>query len=395
MRSPQARGIFVRNSRRPCLGKGSMPLASEQLTVGEMLLRHGISRRGFIQFCTATASAMALPPWIGAAMAEQLRNAPRPSVVYLSFQECTGCFESLTRSFAPTIESLIFNVISLDYDDTLMAAAGDAANTALAQAMKENFGKYVLVIDGSIPTGAGGAYCASGGRSAVDTLREAAKGAAAIVCVGTCSAFGGIPFADPNPTGAWPVTAIVGDKPIINVSGCPPIPEVITGTLLQFVSTGRVPDLDEHLRPKAFFGNTIHDRCYRRPFYDEGKFAKSFDDEGARNGWCLYELGCKGPTTYNACATLKWNGGTSFPIESGHGCLGCSEPGFWDKGSFYAAQSAAAWGKAGESSPREVLEVVAGAAAAGAVLGTASAGVSRLRQHRSERDAIDRDSKGG
>jgi hydrogenase small subunit len=328
-------------------------------------------------------------------MAEQLRHAPRPSVIYLSFQECTGCFESLTRSFAPTIESLIFNVISLDYDDTLMAAAGDAAEAALTKAMKDNFGKYVLVIDGSVPTGAGGAYCTSGGRSAVATLREAAKGAAAIVCVGTCSAFGGIPFADPNPTSAWPVTAIVGDKPIINVSGCPPIPEVITGTLLQFVSTGQVPDLDEHRRPKAFFGNTIHDRCYRRPFYDEGKFAKSFDDEGARNGWCLYELGCKGPTTYNACATIKWNGGTSFPIESGHGCLGCSEPGFWDKGSFYAAQSSAEWGKGGAPSPRRVLEVAGAAVAAGAVLGVASAGVSRLRQHRSEQDAADRDKKEG
>jgi hydrogenase small subunit len=370
-----------------------MPLANEQLTVGEMLLRHGVSRRGFIQFCTATATAMALPPWIGAAMAEQLRHAQRPSVVYLSFQECTGCFESLTRSFSPTIESLIFNVISLDYDDTLMAAAGDDAEAALAKAIKDNFGKYVLVIDGSVPTGAGGAYCASGGRSAVDTLREAAKGAAAIVCVGTCSAFGGIPFADPNPTQAWPVTAIVGDKPIINVSGCPPIPEVITGTLLQFVSTGRVPDLDEHLRPKAFFGNTIHDRCYRRPFYDEGKFAKSFDDEGARNGWCLYELGCKGPTTHNACATIKWNGGTSFPIESGHGCLGCSEPGFWDKGSFYAAQSSAEWGKAGVPSPRRAVELGAAAVAAGAVLGVASAGVSRLRQHRSEQDAAEHNRK--
>jgi hydrogenase small subunit len=265
-----------------------------------------------------------------------------------------------------------------------MAASGDQAEAALATAMKENFGKYVLVIDGSVPTGAGGAYCTSGGRSAVDTLREAAKGAAAIVCVGTCSAFGGIPFADPNPTEAWPVTAIVGDKPIINVSGCPPIPEVITGTLLQFVSTGRVPDLDEHRRPKVFFGNTIHDRCYRRPFYDQGKFAKTFDDEGARNGWCLYELGCKGPTTYNACATLKWNGGVSFPIQSGHGCLGCSEPNFWDKGSFYSALSSASWGKAGETAPLRVLEVAGAAAAAGAVLGVAAAGVSRLRQHRSE-----------
>jgi hydrogenase small subunit len=364
-----------------------MPLKHETLTVGESLRRAGISRRGFIKYCTATASVMALPPWMGAAMAEQLRHAPRPSVLYLSFQECTGCFESLTRSFAPTIESLIFNVISLDYDDTLMAAAGDAADTALANAMKDHFGKYVLVIDGSVPTGAGGAYCTAGGRSAVETLREAAKGAAAIVCVGTCSSFGGIPFADPNPTGAWPVTAIVGNKPIINVSGCPPIPEVITGTLLQFVSTGELPDLDEHRRPKAFFGNTIHDRCYRRPFYDEGKFAKSFDDEGARNGWCLYELGCKGPTTHNACATIKWNGGTSFPIESGHGCLGCSEPGFWDKGSFYAAQSSAEWGKAGVASPRHVLELGGTALVAGAALGVASAGVSRLRQYRSEQDA--------
>ena len=373
-----------------------MPRDYEELTVGEVLRRHGISRRSFIKFCTAAASAMALPPSVGVAMAEQLRQAPRPSVVYMSFQECTGCLESLTRSFAPTIENLIFNVISLDYDDTLMAAAGEAAESARDQAMKDNFGKYVLIIDGSVPTGAGGAYCTAGGRSAVDTLREAAKGAAVIVCVGTCSAFGGIPFADPNPTDAWPVTAIVGnDKPIINVSGCPPIPEVITGTLLQFVTTGMIPDLDEHRRPKVFFGNTIHDRCYRRPFYDQGKFAKSFDDEGARNGWCLYELGCKGPTTYNACATLKWNGGTSFPIESGHGCLGCSEPGFWDKGSFYSAQSAAVWGKAGETAPRQVLELTAAAAATGAVLGAASAGVSRLRQHRSEQDAIDRESKGG
>ena len=278
-------------------------------TVGEMLRDHGISRRSFIKFCTATASAMALPPWMGPAMAEQLRNSPRPSVVYLSFQECTGCFESLTRSFAPTLENLIFNVISLDYNDTLMAAAGEAAEAARAKAMKDNFGKYVLVVDGSVPTGAGGSYCAAGGRSAVDTLSEAAKGAAAIVCVGTCSSFGGIPFADPNPTSAWPVSGIVSDKPIINVSGCPPMPEVITGTLLQFVTTGQVPDLDEHRRPKVFFGNTIHDRCYRRPFYDQGKFAKSFDDEGARNGWCLFELGCKGPTTYNSCATIKWNGG--------------------------------------------------------------------------------------
>jgi hydrogenase small subunit len=360
------------------------------MTVGEMLRRNGVSRRGFIKFCTAAASAMALPAWMGAAMAEQLRHARRPSVVYLSFQECTGCFESFTRSFAPTIENLMFDVISLDYDDTLMAASGTAAEAALATAMKDNYGKYVLIVDGSIPTGAGGAYCTAAGQSAETTLRTAAEGAAVIVAVGTCASFGGIPFANPNPTQAWPVSAIVAGKPIINVSGCPPIPELITGTLLQYVTTGRLPDLDENLRPLAFFGNTIHDRCYRRPFFDAGKFAKSFDDEGARNGWCLYELGCKGPTTYNACATVKWNSGTSFPIESGHGCLGCSEPDFWDKGSFYAPQSSADWNRAGETSPREVLELVGGTAAVGAVLGLGAAGVGRHRQHQHAEDAKER-----
>jgi hydrogenase small subunit len=360
--------------------------ASEPILVGEMLRRHGIGRRGFIKFCMAAASAMAMPPGMGMAMARQLRDAPRPCVIYLSFQECTGCLESFTRSFAPTMEQLIFNVISLDYDETLMAAAGTAAEAAAAKAMKDNFGKYVLVVDGSVPTGAGGGYCAIGGRAAADTLREAAAGAAVVVCVGTCSAYGGIPYAHPNPTEAWPVSAIVGDRPIINVPGCPPVPEVITGTLLQYVTTGQLPDLDEQSRPIFFFGNTIHDRCYRRPFYDQGKFAKTFDDEGARSGWCLFELGCKGPTTYNACATVKWNGAASFPIESGHGCIGCAEPGFWDKGSLYTPQSGAVWGRAGEAGLRPVLEVGGGALLAGAALGVVSAGVSRLRQGRSEHE---------
>lgn len=362
--------------------------SSDQLLVGEVLRQHGISRRGFIKYCTATASALALPGWMGPAMAEQLRTAPRPSVVYLSFQECTGCIESFTRSFAPTIEQMIFNVISLDYSETLMAAAGVQAETALETAMRENHGKYVLVVDGSIPTGAGGGCCTIGGRSAVDTLQAAASGAAAIVCVGTCAAFGGIPFANPNPTEAWPVSGIVSGKPMINIPGCPPIGEVIAGTLMQFVTTGKVPNLDEYLRPTAFYGNTIHDRCYRRPFYDEGKFAKSFDDEGARNGWCLLELGCKGPTTYNACATVKWNGGTSFPIESGHGCLGCSEPNFWDKESFYSPLSSVTFGKAGESGGKHVLEVAGGAVAVGAVLGIATATVSRVKQHRVEHPKV-------
>lgn len=342
-------------------------------TIGDILTANGISRRQFLKFCISTASFMALAPGMGMVIAKELIKARRPSVIYLSFQECTGCLESLTRSYTPTVENMIFNMISLDYDDTLMAAAGSAAESARDEAVKANYGKYLLVVDGAVPLGNGGVYNTAAGKSAVQILTDTAKGAAAIVCVGTCSSFGGLPFASPNPTGAVPVSEIIKDKPIINVSGCPPIPAVITGTLVHYVTFGKIPELDAQHRPKMFYGNTIHDRCYRRPFYDQGKFAETFDDEGARNGWCLYKLGCKGPTTYNACATVKWNEGTSFPIESGHPCIGCSEPSFWDRnGSFYAPLSAGLLGITGG-------EAIAGAAGAGAVIGAAAAGLSRLR----------------
>jgi hydrogenase small subunit len=303
----------------------------------DYLTQRGISRRGFLKFCATTASMMALPPTMTRAVAEALGRARRPSVIWLSFQECTGCTESLTRSHSPSIEGLIFDAISLDYHHTLQAASGHAAEDARAQAMKENYGKYLLLVDGSVPLADGGVYSTIAGISNVDMLREVEAGAAAIVNVGTCAAYGGLPHADPNPTGAVAVSEIIKDKPIINVPGCPPIPVVITSVLAHYLTFGRLPELDHLHRPKAFYGDTIHDRCYRRPFYDQGKFAKTFDDEGARNGWCLYELGCKGPTTYNACATTKWNAGTSFPIQSGHGCIGCSEPNFWDAGGFYKA----------------------------------------------------------
>ncbi len=346
---------------------------NDDQTLEQALLRQGVSRRAFLKYCAALASLMAMPASAAPALAEGLAKARRPAVIWLSFQECTGCTESLTRSFYPTLETLIFNMLSLDYHETLMAAAGFQAEAAREAAMARNHGKYLLVVDGSVSTGLDGSYSTVAGHANVDTLKRAAQGAAAIVAVGTCSSFGGIPKANPNPTAARPVSDIVHDKPIINISGCPPIPEVITGVLAQYLTFGAIPELDEHRRPRIFYGNTIHDRCYRRPFYDQGKFAKTFDDEGARNGWCLYELGCKGPTTYNACATVKWNEATSFPIQSGHGCLGCSEPDFWDKGSFYKPLSTPTW------SDRAPL---AAGAVGGLALGVAAAAVARHRQKR-------------
>jgi hydrogenase small subunit len=308
-------------------------------------------------------------------VAAALEKARRPSVIWLSFQECTGCTESLTRSYSPTIEGLIFDYISLDYHHTLQAASGEAAEDARKAAMEENKGKYLVVVDGSIPLDGPG-YSTIAGISNLEMLRETAEHAAAIIAVGTCASFGGIPHARPNPTGAEPVSAIITDKPIINVSGCPPVPVVISGVLSHFLTFDSIPELDDLGRPLSFFGNSIHDRCYRRPFYDKGLFAESFDDEGAKKGWCLYRLGCKGPMTHNACATAKWNQGTSWPVESGHGCLGCSEPDFWDAGGFYKALSI----------PTGDIARAAGyAVAAGAAIGVAAGAVNRARRAGAEK----------
>ena len=239
--------------------------------------------------------------------------------------------------------------------------------------MEENHGNYLVVVDGSIPTKDGGVYSTIAGITNVAMLEETVEGAAAVIAVGSCAAFGGLPHASPNPTGAVPVSELVHDKPVINVSGCPPIPVVISGVLSHYLTFGTVPELDDLGRPMAFFGKSIHDRCYRRPFYDKGQFAETFDDEGARKGWCLYKLGCKGPMTYNACATAKWNQAASFPIESGHGCIGCSEPDFWDAGSFYKALAVPTG---------DIVRTAGYAVAAGAAAGVGLGALNRARKRK-------------
>ena len=328
-------------------------------TIHDEMRKKDFSRRDFLKFCGLVVGTMgltALPPLEASGMpvalarsnqkqavkavAQALQTKSRLPVIWLEFQDCAGCSEALTRSQSPTLVNLVLNYISVEYHETLSAAAGVQAEQAKQAAMQKYAGKYVLVVEGSISPKDGGVYCTIGGKSSLDLLNEAAAGAAAIIATGNCSSFGGLPHANPNPTGAVSVMDLIKDKPVVNIPGCPAIPEVFTGTLAQFLIFGTLPELDSLHRPKTFYGNTIHDRCLRRPFYEAGKFADSFDDEGARQGWCLYKLGCKGPTTYNACATLKWSGGLSFPIQSGHPCLGCSEPNFWDGGGFYQGQSA-------------------------------------------------------
>jgi len=361
-------------------------------TIYQHLLDQGLSRREFLKLCGVLAGAMGLrcaAPVLASglpahlvndnasaaeAVAQALESKPRLPVIWLEFQDCAGCSEALTRSQSPTLVDLVLNKISIEYHETLSAAAGFQIEENKQAIMKKYAGKYALVIEGAIPVADDGIYCTIGGRSSLDLLKEAAAGAAAIIATGNCATFGGLPKANPNPTGAKGVWEIITDKPVVNIPGCPAIPEVFTGVLAHFLVFGALPELDHLNRPKTFYAETIHDRCLRRPFYEAGKFANTFDDEGARQGWCLYKLGCKGPTTYNSCATIKWQAGLSFPVQSGHPCLGCSEPNFWDGGGFYQGQSAPVI--------RPALAGVGVAAVAGVVLGAGVAAANRAQKPR-------------
>ncbi len=308
---------------------------SSPLTLWEQAQSQGVSRRDFIRYCSWLAAAAGVEASAIGQVVHAMENKPRIPVLWLHFQECTCCSESFIRSSHPVVSDIVLDKISLDYSETLMAAAGFQAEKSLHDTMKKYKGEYLMCVEGSIPTGEDGAYCCIGGKSAVDIVKEVAADAKAIIAWGNCATHGCVQAAKPNPTTATPVHKIISGKPIINVPGCPPIAEVMAGTIVHLLAFDRIPQLDSLGRPKAFYSRRIHDTCYRRPNYDAGLFVESFDDENARKGYCLYKMGCRGPVTYNACAVTKWNGGTSYPIQSGHGCIGCSEKDFWDNGPFY------------------------------------------------------------
>ncbi|GAB6039870.1 hydrogenase small subunit [Endothiovibrio diazotrophicus] len=292
--------------------------------------RLGVSRRTFLKFCAGVAASLGLPVSEAVTMAEAVADPKRrPPVIWLHGQECTGPSEALLRSEQPSLEHLILDLISLDYHQTLDTGAGHKVEEIKRKSMEENKGKYLLVIEGSIPTKDGGIYCKIGGETMLDIVNEAAEHAAAIVAIGSCASWGGVPSAGINPTGAKGAPQVLKDKTVITIPGCPPNPANFLGTVLYFVTYGKLPPIDAQGRPKWAYGRLIHENCYRRPHFDAGRFAEQFGDEGHRQGWCLYKLGCKGPETYNNCPSLEYNnvGGGVWPIGVGHPCFGCSEEG--------------------------------------------------------------------
>ena len=254
-------------------------------------------------------------------------------IIWLELADCSGNSEAFIKSTNPSIEDLIFEYISLDYHELLMSASGDQSETVLEDIINTQSGQYILIVEGAVPLGMDGKFLRIGpkGTTGLELLQKCAKDAALVIAVGSCAFDGGIVAAAPNPTGAVGVSEALNRDDVINISGCPTNPINIVGTLLYYIMFEELPELDTFNRPLWAYQGRIHDNCERRGHYELGEFVQEWGDEGAKKGYCLFEMGCKGPYSYANCPTMKFNAATSWPIQAGHGCMGCTELGFIDK----------------------------------------------------------------
>ena len=302
-------------------------------TIATAAARHGIDRRGLLRWGAGVAGLLALPAVTFAErFADAATTTPRLPVLWLNGQDCNGDSEGFLRASNPTPGQLILDQLSLEYCELVMTASGDLAEQQIANTLSTYAGRYVLIVEGSIATAAGGVYCCVGGRSFVDIVKEAAAGALAVIAVGSCAAGGGLPMAAGGMTGAASVSTVLSGmgKTIINMPGCPMNIENLTAVLTQYITQGTWPALDSSGRPTFAYGTKVHSKCPRLPFFKAGQYVYAWGDAGHRAGWCLRYVGCQGQWTYANCPTKLFNSGTSAPTIAGAPCLGCSRTGFWD-----------------------------------------------------------------
>ena len=269
-------------------------MPGRESSIADALRCYGIPRRKFLKFCGSMATVLGLPLGAAAQVAATLEKKRRPVLVWLELQDCAGNSESILRSSHPSITELVLSFFSWEYHETIMTAAGKQANGILERVVHEEAGKYLAIVEGSIPTANPG-YCTIGGRSALDIAKQVCGSAAAVIAVGSCAFDGGPQRSAPNPTGAIGVGEAVPNLNLVNMGGCPHNPANTAALLVYWLTYGRMPALDAHKRPLFAYGHIIHDQCERRANFDAGRFVERWDDDGARRGYCLYKMGCKGP----------------------------------------------------------------------------------------------------
>ncbi len=313
----------------------------------------GVTRRQFLKYAGATAALLGLSEAMVPELARALQamEAGKPPVIYLQGQNCSGCSVSLLNTNYPMAAELVLDRLSLRYHPTVMAGTGSVAQGVIEDTAKELAGKYVLVVEGPIPTAEGGEYCTFGlgkettpfngfqrpkDKPIYEWVKELVPGAAAVIANGNCAAWGGIPAANAAVTGTKSVSDLVAeidrDKILVNVGGCPSHPDWFIGTvmegLLALRGLGKL-DLDEHKRSRTFFGKLIHENCERRASFDAGLFLEDWNDYNQDMNLCMFKMGCRGPVTYADCPTRRWNSGMNWCVGNNAPCAGCAEPGFY------------------------------------------------------------------
>ena len=306
-------------------------MREDDRTLLEYLLRKGVSRRTFLKFCGAMTATLALPASYAPRVAAALSAAPRLPVVWLEGQDCAGNTEGFLRASHPTVAELVLDTLDVEYHETIMASAGRAAEKSLSDAVAAYPGKYIAIVEGAIPLADGGIYCLVGGKTFLSTVQEVCNNALLTIAVGTCAFDGGLPAANGGPTGATGVANVVPRAKVINLPGCPMNVQNLTATIVYYLTFHSLPATDAMGRPLFAYGQLLHDQCERRAHFDAGEYVLAWGDAGAREGWCLYKMGCKGPETFANCPTVRFNDRTSWPVKAGHGCVGCTMPRFWDQ----------------------------------------------------------------
>ena len=294
--------------------------------VYDLLAARGVSRRDFLKYCGSVAALLGLSemyaPQIAAAVESGAKLKP---VLWIAQGLCTGCTESMAQSRTPDVPTVVLDILSVNYWETVMATAGADALKAITDTVDK--GGYILVVEGSIMNGADGNTLRIGGRPGREDVKEAAAKADAVIAVGSCAVDGGWVKAAPNPAGATGVSEYLAQQgiktPVINLPTCPVNPEWVVAMIVDVLLVGKLPALDDKGRPTLIYGSTIHDNCPRRGHFENGEFVEKFGTVEEKKQFCLYKVGCKGPQTYTNCPYVRWNNAVSWCVESGSPCIGC------------------------------------------------------------------------
>ena len=246
------------------------------------------------------------------------------NILWLQGQSCSGDSVSLLYGDSPSVPELITNIINLRFHPVVSVAQGDLVMKIIKEELRNK--DYILCFEGAVPYKMLGA-CKVGEFYLTDLLKKVIGSALAVVAVGTCASYGGIPAANKE-TGAISLVEFMQqeglNKPYVRIPGCPTNSHRVTGTVAYIVAFEKLPKLDKDNRPKLYYPDIIHNNCQRFQYFAQDKYVTDYNQKRE----CLFKMGCHGPVTYADCPLRRYNRNTSWCIDANAPCIGCAHPKF-------------------------------------------------------------------